>query len=160
MLTGDNKSVAQKIADFCGIDIFESGLKPEEKVGFIEKYKERNKTKVVAMIGDGVNDAAALAIADVSFAMGVVGSDTAINAADVALMNDNLEKIPEAMILGKKTREVVYQNFAIWGITNLIGLSLVAFGVLAPTGAATFNFLTDFLPIFNALRVGMKTKTT
>ena len=64
------------------------------------------------------------------------------------------------MILGKKTREVVYQNFAIWGITNLIGLSLVAFGVLAPTGAATFNFLTDFLPIFNALRVGMKTKTT
>ncbi|QQG41817.1 MAG: cation-translocating P-type ATPase [Candidatus Woesebacteria bacterium] len=153
MLTGDNASVAQKIADFCGIDIFEANLKPDEKVRFVEKYKEKNKNKVVAMVGDGVNDAAALAIADVSFAMGAVGSDVAINAADVALMTDNLERIPEAMILGQKTRAIVYQNFAIWGITNIIGLSLVAVGVFEPTGAATYNFLTDFIPIFNALRM-------
>ncbi len=153
MLTGDNASVAQKIADFCGIDIFEANLKPEEKVRFVEKYKEKNKNKVVAMIGDGVNDAAALAIADVSFAMGAVGSDVAINAADVALMTDNLERIPEAMVLGQKTRKIVYQNFAIWGITNVIGLGLVAVGVFDPTGAATYNFLTDFIPIFNALRM-------
>ena len=156
MLTGDNKSVAQKIADFCGIDIFESNLKPNEKVEFIEKYKEKNKTKQIAMIGDGVNDAAALALADVSFAMGVVGSDVAINAADVALMTDNLEKIPDAMILGKKTRSIVYQNFTIWGITNVVGLALVFTGVLSPTGAATYNFLTDFVPIFNALRTGVR----
>lgn len=156
MLTGDNKAVAQKIADFCGIDMFESNLKPDEKVKFIEKYKEKNKTKQIAMVGDGVNDAAALALADVSFAMGAVGSDVAINAADVALMTDNLEKIPEAMSLGKKTREIVYQNFAIWGITNTIGLILVFLGVLSPTGAATYNFLTDFIPISNALRMGVR----
>jgi len=102
------------------------------------------------------NDAAALAIADVSFAMGAVGSDVAINAADVALMTDNLEKIPDAMNLGKKTREIVIKNFGIWGVTNVIGLALVFLGVLSPTGAATYNFLTDFIPIFNALRLGVK----
>jgi heavy metal translocating P-type ATPase len=155
MLTGDNHSVAQKIADFCGIDIFEANLKTDEKVRFVEKYKEKNKTKQIAMIGDGVNDAAALAVADVSFAMGIVGSDVAINAADVALMTDNLEKIPEAIILGKKTRQIVYQNFAIWGVTNIVGLGLVAFGILNPDGAATYYFLTDFFPIFNALRISM-----
>jgi heavy metal translocating P-type ATPase len=156
MLTGDNPQVAQKIANFCGIDVFEANLKPKEKVQFIENYKAKNKKKIIAMVGDGVNDAAALALSDVSFAMGAVGSDVAINAADVALMTDNLERIPEAMSIGKKTREIVYQNFAIWGITNVIGLGLVISGVLSPTGAATYNFLTDFVPIFNALRLGMR----
>jgi cation transport ATPase len=88
--------------------------------------------------------------------MGVVGSDVAINAADVALMNDDLMKIPESIILARKTKAIVLQCFGIWGVTNVVGLSLVSFGVLTPTGAATYNFLTDFLPIFNALRVGMR----
>lgn len=156
MLTGDNSKVAKKVADEVGIDKFESNLSPKDKPDYIEKIiKEKHGT--VAMIGDGVNDAAALAIADVSFAMGVVGSDVAINASDVALMNDDLMKIPESMILARKTKSIVTQCFIIWGITNAVGLSLVAFGVLTPTGAATYNFLTDFIPIANALRVGSKT---
>lgn len=155
MLTGDNQVMAKRVADEVGVSEYRIGLKPEEKIKEIEEIKKEN-TGLVAMIGDGVNDAASLAMADVSFAMGVVGSDAAINAADVALMTDNLEKIPEAMKLGNKTNQIVMQNFAIWGATNLVGLVLVFIGVLSPTGAATFNFLTDFVPIFNSLRLGMK----
>ncbi len=155
MLTGDNEIMAKRVSDEVKLDGYKMGLKPEEKIKEIQKIKLENNG-LIAMIGDGVNDTASLAMADVSFAMGVVGSDAAINAADVALMTDNLEKIPEVMKLGKLTNQVVMQNFAIWGGTNLIGLILVFTGVLSPTGAATFNFLTDFVPIFNSLRLGMK----
>jgi Cd2+/Zn2+-exporting ATPase len=155
MLTGDNEIVAKKVAHYTGIDSYRSQLMPNEKLEFVEKYKKENKDKSIAMIGDGVNDAAALALADTSFAMGVVGSDAAINAADVALMNDNLEKIPEAMELGRVTRRVSFANFGIWGITNIVGLVLVFTHVLKPTGAAAYNFLTDFLPIFNAFGVAL-----
>lgn len=156
MLTGDNRLVAHQIADSAGIDKFECELKPNDKPKIIERLKIKNKNQIVGMIGDGVNDAAALAIADVSFAMGIVGSDTAINASDVTLMNDNLLKVPQAMLLGKNTSQIVFQNFIIWGATNALGLGLVFAGLIGPAGAATYNFLTDFLPIFNALRVSVK----
>jgi Cd2+/Zn2+-exporting ATPase len=140
---------------------FETNLKPEDKIKKIEEIKSQNTNKYVAMIGDGVNDAAALARSDIGFAMGAIGSDTAIDAADVALMHDDLMKIPESMILGKITNQIVFQNFMIWGLSNIIGLILVFGKVLGPTGAATYNFLTDFLPIFNALRIGVaKIKVT
>lgn len=158
MLTGDNKVVAKKISDQAGIDIFEANVSPEGKLRYVEDYQTKNKKDTVAMIGDGVNDAAALALADVSFAMGVVGSDAAINAADVALMDDSLDKIPKAMEIGKRTRGVSYTNIAIWGLTNIVGLVLVFSHVLSPTGAATYNFLTDFLPIFNALSIAWNKK--
>lgn len=156
MLTGDNKIIAQKVAQEVGIDQVETGLTPKEKLTFIEKIKKDRVNKNLAMIGDGVNDAAALAIADVSFAMGVIGSDAAIDAADISLMDDNLGKIPEAMNLGIDTRKIINRIFAIWAITNLIGLGLVFGKVLNPTGAATYNFLTDFLSIFSALGVKIR----
>ncbi len=159
MLTGDNPAVAQKVARLLSIDKVETNLKPQDKIKYIEKIKHEQKGEILAMIGDGVNDAAALALADVSFAMGAIGSDAAIDAADVALMNDNLGRIPDAIKLGQNTRRIVKQNFAIWGITNALGLILVTIGVLNPTGAATYNFVTDFFPIFNALRVGLKFKS-
>lgn len=159
MLTGDNPAVAQKVARLLSIDKVETNLKPEDKIKYIEKIKHEQKNETLAMIGDGVNDAAALAMSDVSFAMGAIGSDAAIDAADVTLMNDNLARIPDAIKLGQNTRQVVKQNFAIWGITNALGLLLVAIGILNPTGAATYNFVTDFFPIFNALRVGVKLKS-
>jgi len=157
MLTGDNHTVAKDVATQVGVDRFETNLTPRDKPNIIERIKREGKG-TIAMIGDGVNDAAALAIADVSFAMGVVGSDVTINAADVALMDDDLLKIPESILLARKTREIIIESFVLWGITNAVGLGLVTFGVLAPTGAATYNFLTDFLPIFNALRVTIPNK--
>lgn len=152
MLTGDNSRVAARVAKELEMDQFESNLHPEEKLKFIEKTN-RETRETIAMVGDGVNDAAALALADVSIAMGAIGSDTAIEAADVALMKDNLKRVPDMIFLAKKTRSIIIQNFAIWGITNATGLVLVSVGILGPVGASTFNFLTDFLPIFNALRV-------
>jgi Cd2+/Zn2+-exporting ATPase len=154
MLTGDNIKVAERVADELKIKTFRAELKPEAKLEYIKEFKKKN-IGTLAMIGDGVNDAAALALADVSIAMGVIGSDAAIEAADVALMKDDLSKIPVAMFLGKKTAGIVQQNFWLWGIINAIGLFLVFSGALNPMGASAYNFITDFFPILNALRIGM-----
>lgn len=161
MLTGDNNTVAKRVATSVGISDYKANLKPEDKIKYIEEIKTINKDNFVAMVGDGVNDAAALAMSDIGFAMGAIGSDTAIDASDVALMHDDLIKIPEAMILGKITNRIVQQNFWVWGLSNIIGLFLVFSNTIGPTGAATYNFLTDFVPIFNALRIGIvKIKST
>lgn len=153
MLTGDNATVAQRVTNDVHLDGFRANLKPQDKLHFIQDFKKTHSENL-AMIGDGVNDAAALAIADVSFAMGSVGSDAAIEAADVAIMHDDLRKVPEAMNLGKQTMRIVMQNFGIWGLTNAIGLALVFTLHLSPAWAAAYNFATDFIPIFNALRMG------
>ena len=94
-------------------------------------------------------------LADVSIAMGAIGSDAAIEAADVALVRDSLVKIPEAMELGRQVMRIMRQEFVIWGTTNAIGLALVLTGKLDPAWAAAYNFLTDFFPIVNALRLGV-----
>ncbi|MDD4990085.1 MAG: cation-translocating P-type ATPase [Candidatus Pacebacteria bacterium] len=153
MLTGDNEKVAIKVAKALGFDNFKAGLKPQDKILAIENFKKQNKG-VLAMMGDGVNDAAALALADVSIAMGTAGSDTAIEAADVALMKDKLKKVPQVMVFSKKTVEIIRHNFFLWGIFNGVGLILVFAGVLNPMTAAFYNFITDFIPIINVLRIG------
>lgn len=153
MLTGDNKNIAKKIAQRTGVDEYEYGLTPEAKLKEIKLIKNRNKDKLVGMVGDGVNDAPALSLADVSFSMGSLGSDTAIEVSDVAIMDDDLDKIPRALVLGKKLKDVIYQNFAIWGVTNAIGLVLVITGVFSPTSAAAYNFLTDFISTFNVFKL-------
>lgn len=152
MLTGDNEVVASKVSSQLGIDEFKASLTPEQKLKEIEDYKSHHEG-TLAMIGDGVNDAASLAMADVSFSMGAIGSDAAIEASDVALMNDKLERIPEAIILGRKTQTIIKQCFFIWGVTNGLGLALVFLRVIDAQGAAAYNFATDFIPIFNALRI-------
>jgi Zn2+/Cd2+-exporting ATPase len=152
MITGDNERVASRVAKLLSIDGYKCNVKPEDKLKYAKEMK-RAGPSVLAMVGDGVNDAAALALADVSIAMGAIGSDAAIEAADVALMNDKLERIPEAMQIGKLAMSIVKQNFVIWAITNSIGLYLVFVHHLDPVGASTYNFLTDFFPIVNALRV-------
>ncbi len=152
MLTGDNERVAAQVAREVGIDEYHANLLPEQKIAWIDRIKKENPG-MVGMIGDGVNDAAALALADVSMAMGVIGSDAAIEAADVALIKDSLVRIPQAMTLGKKALGIVRQEFVIWGVTNAVGLGLVLSGVMGPSWAAAYNFLTDFFPILNALRL-------
>ena len=151
MLTGDNEQVASRVSKEIGIDEFHANLKPEDKVDYIKKLKKDHG--VIAMMGDGVNDAASLAIADVSFAMGAIGSDTSIEASDIAIMHDDLRRVPEAIFLSKEALVILKQNFGIWAISNTVGLVLVFAGFLNPVGAAAFNFLTDFFPILNVFRI-------
>lgn len=151
MLTGDNETVAKSIATETGIDEYYAGLLPEKKVSILGNYLGRKN--VVAMIGDGVNDAAVITRADVGIAMGGIGSDAAIESADIVLMKDDFEKLLELRIIAQRVLSVARENFAIWGVVNVIGLYLVFSGTLHPSGAAAYNFLTDFIPIGNSLRL-------
>jgi len=151
MLTGDNEKIAKRIADKAGISEFYANLLPEDKLKYLKKYL--SKDYKLAMVGDGVNDAAALTLADIGIAMGAIGSDAAIEAADIALMKDDFSKLPEIIKLSKFTLKISRQDFWIWGIINAFGLVLVFTGILAPVSAAAYNFITDFIPIINSLRL-------
>ncbi|MDH4027835.1 MAG: HAD-IC family P-type ATPase, partial [Nitrospirota bacterium] len=111
MLTGDNQRVASALAGKTGIDEYHAGLLPEDKVKVIEKLTRKYHS--VAMVGDGVNDAPALAAAGVGIAMGTAGSDVAIETADIALMHDDLSRIGYLVSLSRKTMFVVKQNIAV-----------------------------------------------
>jgi len=150
MLTGDNSVVAERVASSIGIKEFRSELLPEDKIDIINS---KEFLPPVIMVGDGVNDAAALAGADVGIAMGGIGSEAAVESADIVLMKDNLSAIPEMLFLSREVFNVVKQNIVIWAAVNIIGLALVFTGTIGPTGAAVFNFVTDFIPILNSVRV-------
>jgi Cd2+/Zn2+-exporting ATPase len=152
MITGDNKRTAKAVAAKIRIDEYYAELLPEQKVSILKKIGGGNRN--VAMVGDGVNDAPALATADLGIAMGVAGSDTALEVADIALMNDDLSKIPYLLSLGKKTMAVVKQN-----IILAIGIKLL-FAILVFPGLVTLwmavaigDMGVSLGVIFNALRL-------
>ncbi len=129
MITGDNMRTAKYIAEKIGLDEYHAELLPEQKVAVIGELKKGN---VVAMVGDGVNDAPALANSDVGFAMGAAGSDVAVETADVALLGDDLTKVEYAISLSRKAFTRMKGNIVYAFIWNIIALSLAAFGILNP----------------------------
>ncbi|MWV39078.1 heavy metal translocating P-type ATPase [Natrialba sp. INN-245] len=131
MLTGDNERVAQYIADELGIDEVYAELLPEEKVDHVETLQERYDA--VAMVGDGVNDAPALATADISIGMGGAGTDVALETADIVLMSDKLDRLPYAFALSKETRRTLYINFAIaFGAIAIMVIAILTAGIPLP----------------------------
>lgn len=151
MLTGDNKSAAERVADELGIDKVYYELLPQDKVGIVEELMDNNaKGKKLAFAGDGINDAPVLARADIGIAMGAMGSDAAIEAADVVLMTDDLEKLPQALRIARKTRSIVWQNIAfalgVKGIVLLLGaggLATMWEAVFADVGVAVIAVLNS-----------------
>ncbi len=151
MLTGDNETTAKAIAKELGIDEVKANLKPEDKIRAIEELEKRYGA--VAMVGDGINDAPALARATVGIAMGVAGTDAAIEAADTALMADDLTKVVYAINLGKRARGISTQNivFSILILAVLIPSALI--GIMTVAIAVFFHEISELLAVANGLRV-------
>jgi P-type Cu+ transporter len=150
LLTGDNERTAAALAESIGIK-FRANLLPEDKIQVVKDYQE--KGKIVVMIGDGVNDAPALAQADVGIAMGAAGTDIAIEAAHIYLMRDDWTLIPQVIRTAKRTMKTVKMNLAFTGIYNIAGLSLAAFGILPPIYAAAAQSLPDIGILANSARL-------
>ncbi len=153
MLTGDHPATARAIAREVGVDQVEAGLMPEEKVAAVEELERR--WGAVAMVGDGVNDAPALAVATVGIAMGAAGSDAAMETADVALMGDDLERLPYLSRLSHRSRSVIRENIA----TAILVKSILALGVplgLVPLVVAVLvgDLGVSLVVTLNALRLG------
>jgi Cd2+/Zn2+-exporting ATPase len=150
MITGDGPRVAAAVAAKCGIEEVHADLLPQDKVRVIQKLKEAGRT---AMVGDGVNDAPALATADVGIAMGAAGTDVAMETADIVMMSDALEGIPYTLALSRRTRRVVYQNltFALAVIVVLI-ISALGFQLPLPLGVVGHEGST-VLVCLNGLRL-------
>ena len=151
MLSGDKDSIVQKVAASLQIDQAFGSLLPEDKVSHVEDLKKQGKT--VAFVGDGINDAPVIALADVGLAMGGLGSDAAIETADVVIQNDQPSKIATAINLGKKTNQIVWQNIGLaFGVKALV-LGFGAFGVASMWEAVFADVGVAFLAILNAIRI-------
>lgn len=137
MLTGDNPKVARAVANDIGVDDFQAELMPEQKLEVVKRLQ--NEGQKVGMIGDGINDAPALAQADIGIAMGAAGTDVAIEAADVTLMNDNLWQIVDFMWMSRKVLQRIKLNIFFSIIYNTIGLLLGVLGMLTPIVAVFFQ---------------------
>ena len=152
MLTGDNEGTAKAVSSQIGIDEYYSGLLPEDKVRIVEKLLEEGQ---VGMVGDGVNDAPALAKSNVGIAMGAAGSDVAIETADVALMHDDLSKLNYMMKLSRKTMSVVKENVTVSILVKSSFAVLAVFGFVTLWMAVAFGDMgLSLAVILNALRIG------
>jgi Cd2+/Zn2+-exporting ATPase len=151
MLTGDNRGTAKAIADELGIDEYHAELAPEQKVDAIQalRYQSGN----VGMVGDGINDAPALAASSVGIAMGTVGSDTALETADIALMGDDLSKLSYTISLSRRTLRVIKQNIALSLFIKLVFLALAIPGFATLWMAIAADEGASLLVIFNAMRI-------
>jgi cation-transporting P-type ATPase C len=151
MLTGDLDGVARHVANEVGVTEWRARLLPEDKFEAIQRMRAAGRR--VAMVGDGVNDASALAVSDVGFAMGAAGSDVAVETADVALASDDLRHVADVMHISRRTMRVVRQNYSLALGVNSIGLYLAAAGTINPIVAAVLHNLSTLLVVFNSSRL-------
>ncbi len=150
LISGDNEGAVRRVADQLGIE-YRAGLLPQHKIALVREYQQRGLR--VAMIGDGVNDAPALAGADVGIAMGAAGTDVAIEASHVALMNDDWATVPLLFGVARRTMRVVMLNIGFTALYNLGGLSLAALGLLPPVVAAAAQSMPDLGILANSSRL-------
>lgn len=150
LLTGDNRRTTEALASSIGIT-YQAELLPEDKIRIVREAQEQGHT--VVMIGDGINDAPALAQADVGIAMGVMGTDIAIEAAHAALMREDWNLVPDLFTIARRTMRVVKTNLTFTILYNLVGLSLAAFGILPPILAAAAQSLPDLGILANSSRL-------
>ena len=150
MVTGDRQSVAEAIAGSLQIDEYRSECLPEDKAAYVENMKE---TMTVAVVGDGVNDAPALAAGDLGIAMGAIGSDVAINSASIALMTNDLRRIPMLVTLSKRSRMIITQNLLLGLVIIIGGTVLTLLGMMTAVGAALVHISSTILVIFNSARL-------
>ena len=154
MITGDNDKVAKSISNEVGTDEFYAEVLPDEKVNKINRLKQEGH--IVAMVGDGVNDAPALAAADVGIAMAAIGSPVAIESADVSLMSDDLNKIPLAIKLSRQVRAIIKQNFIFAIIYNIVIISVTGLYIHHQSGitfGALAHQVSSLAVILNSLRL-------
>lgn len=153
MLTGDREEVAAHIAHEAGLDEYHAGLLPEGKIDFLRSYlDEAPKGEEVAFVGDGINDAPALIRSDVGIAMGAMGSDAAIEAADIVFMDDKLSRLADGIGISRKTMRIVYQNIVFALGVKLLVLVLAALGIANMWEAIFADVGVSVIAILNAMR--------
>ncbi|MEH0354105.1 cadmium-translocating P-type ATPase [Rhodococcus erythropolis] len=151
MLTGDNERTAQALAADVGIDDVHADLRPEDKARIVETLRANRPT---AMVGDGVNDAPALATADLGIAMGAMGSDVAIETADVALMGEDLRHLPQALAHARRSRTIMLQNVGLSLAIITVLMPLALFGVLGLAAVVLVHEVAEIVVIANGVRAG------
>jgi Cd2+/Zn2+-exporting ATPase len=151
MLTGDRGEVAHRVAAELGCTDVKANCLPQDKLAIVEKVKQAGHT--VAVVGDGINDAPALAAGDLGIAMGAAGSDVAINSASIALMSDDLKRLPFLIRLSRKTRLVVNENLGFGILFIILGVAAAAAAWLPPIYAAMLHFAGSLVVVFNSARL-------
>ena len=152
MLTGDNKKVAEKVASQLGLDEVYSELLPIDKVTNVEKLLSKDKNRKLAFVGDGINDAPVLARADIGVAMGGIGSDAAIEAADVVLMKDSPISLADGIMVARKTNKILWQNIIFSLGVKIAVLILISFGMASMWGAVFADVGVTLIAVLNSMR--------